>query len=248
MLSSQDHIRPALCVEGKVVTADNHLQAFQQLTETQKDSDLVSGFFDEDSQEFQADQDKDHFYDKEIFLVRHAETKASEDPDPDISDQGVEQVRQLAECFSARKVDDYIGIASPLLRCLHTADILRELLGISFKIMPQVIETPSFLMEDEGFFVKSRKADYPKFGWPDEKGWDFKYEKQDSFQQRVEDTLKHLPSRCIVVTHYGYICMMARLALCDDKAKRLITQGVPPASVTFINRQSVERLGCNASS
>lgn len=236
-------MKAALYVSGRIVVGDSHLDAYRKLSESEKDGDLVSGFYDGETEEFQSDMEKDHFYDKELFLIRHGRAEDPAAPDPDISDEGICQVQQLASELCGRNFCGVEGITSPLLRCLRTASILQERLGIHFRIVPEVMETPHFLDEYEIFKVRNRSRQFPHFDWPTSKEWHVVHETPPDFLERVKDTLCHLPHKAIVVTHYGYICHMVKLALCDAKAQLVVEQGIPPASLTYINRQDVACLG-----
>ena len=39
---------------------------------------------------------------------------------------------------------------------------------------------------------------------------------------------------------------MVRLALCDDRANSVADRGIPPASVTYINKETLKCLGNHA--
>ena len=236
-------MKAALYVSGRIVVGDSHLDAYRKLSESEKDGDLVSGFFDHCTEEFVSDMEKDHFYNKEMFLVRHGKSQNPSEPDPDISEEGVCQVQELVTQLSDGNLGDVVGITSPLLRCLKTAEILSKYLGIRFQIIPEVMETPTFLGEYDVFKVRNRSRQFPQFDWPTSKEWHVVHETPHDFLERVKETLQHLPTKSIVVTHYGYICNMVKLALCDKKAELLVEQGIPPASVTYINRQDVQCLG-----
>lgn len=236
-------LRAALYVGGRIVVGHCHLDAYQQLSEAEKDSHLVSGFYDSNSEEFKSDMDKDHFYNKEMVLVRHGRVEVSDSPDPDLSDEGRGCVQLTTQTLKKNQFEDAACFVSPMLRCLRTAAIIQEAMNVRFKIMPEVMETPSLTKSDEGFCVKNRHDQFPQFDWPQESDWCIPQEDPATFMSRVKETLKQLPTRSIVVTHYGYICNMAKIALCDDRAKLMIEQGIPTASVTYINKQVVRRLG-----
>jgi hypothetical protein len=66
-------MKAELFVGGCIVIGDSHLDAFQLLSVEEKDADLVSGFFDPETHEFVSDMEKDHFFDKEMYLIRHGQ-------------------------------------------------------------------------------------------------------------------------------------------------------------------------------
>lgn len=232
-------MKAALYVAGRVVVADSHLACFQTLTEEEKDADMDSGFYDSDTGQFISDNERSVFDDKELYLVRHAQAACPDEHDPDITEEGAEQVRIAAHCLLKRNLSGFQGVASPMLRCLRTASILNNMLGIKFAIIPEIMEIPSFLKGDEVFKLKNRSRMFPQFEWPCSGEWHVMHETKTDFYGRVKDTLHQMPSHSIVVTHYGYICLTAKIAL----SKKILQEGFPPASVTYFHRHDAERLG-----
>lgn len=232
-------MRAALCVAGRVVVADSHLACWQKLSEAEQNADLDSGFYDPDAQRFISDKEQELFDDKELYLVRHGTVADTHDRDPDMDEAGEQQVYRMAQFLCTRNVEQFVGVTSPLLRCLKTAQIISEVLGIHFEIVPEVMESPTFLKSGNIFKLKNRSADFPQFDWPTSKEWHVLPETQHDFYERVKDTLQRIPPRSIIVTHQGYICLTAKLAL----AKKLFTEGFPPASVTYFHRHDAQRLG-----
>jgi broad specificity phosphatase PhoE len=232
-------MRAALYVSGRIVVADSHLACYQTLSEAEQHSDLVSGFFDPETQQFISDEDRCAFYEKELYLIRHGKAANTSDPDPDISDDGVREAEQAAAHLAYQDLHDFVGIASPLLRCLKTAALLQKILHIHFEIMPEVMETPNFLQDGEIFKLHNRSHDFPQFDWPHAKEWHVLPEHTGDFYGRVKDTLQRLPARSIVVTHYGFICLTSKIALC----KAILQQGIPTGSITYFHRHDGKRLG-----
>lgn len=234
-------MKAALFVAGRIVVGDSHLAAFQSLEDSEKDTDLVSGFYDNSTGEFVSDLEHDHFFDKQLFLVRHGEVSNHNEADPEISAEGISQAKRAAQCLTEQNVSDFTALTSPLLRCLRTAAILQDILGIQFRIVPALLETPT-LSNCEVFKLRNRSEAFPQFEWSSSREWHVLPETHEDFRDRVLGTLRHLPSKSIVVTHCGLICYMAKFALCEQKANPLLEQGIPPASVTYINKQAVQRL------
>lgn len=234
-------MRAALCVNGRVVMGNSHIDCFMKLSEAEKDGDLLSGFYDQESQQFISDTEARVLRDKELYLVRHGHYADYDAPDPDIDDEGIDQVHETARLLSTRNIGTFVGVTSPMLRCLRTAAILHNELGIQFQVIPETMETPSFLNEGEIFKLKNRSRQFPQFRWPTSKEWHVHPETGSDFLDRVKETLQVIPARSIVVTHFGYICLTAKIALC----KKLFTESFPPASVTYFNRTDGERLGWN---
>jgi broad specificity phosphatase PhoE len=232
-------LKAAISICGRVVVADNHLACFQQLSHVEQKCDLDNGFVDLETNRFISDRDKSCFHHKELYLVRHGETDSQDDADPDITEQAQQSIESTASLLNSRNIRSFEGITSPLLRCLRTAAILNRILGIRFRIMPEVMEAPKFLKNQETFTFKNRSTSFPQFDWPASKEWQVKSETTHDFYDRVKETLQQIPTKSIVVTHYGYINLTAKLSL----TKQVIDAGFPPASVTYFNKHDVQRLG-----
>lgn len=231
----------ALYVHGRVVVGFNHGDAFGKLTENEKDEEIVSGFFDSETEEFDGGVATEHFFDKEILLIRHA-TVEDKPPDPNLTPIGVEQAQQVACTLSRFDLSEYTAIVSPFLRCLQMANILQQILQIKFHVDPMVAENPNFVQESGNIRIKNRHDAYPQFSWETEDDILLRSEPPQDFLERTLFVLRHLPHKAILVTHQGFICNIARLALCDEKAMVFLRRGVPPASVTYIHQQEVEAL------
>lgn len=238
--------KAALYVQGRIVIGDSHLEAYQKLTMIEQYStSLVSGFFDASTDEFCADCDKDHFFDKELLLIRHATAFDPSNPDTPISEDGIRQAEKLGDLLLDFDLEGFEAVSSPLLRCLQTASILSQTLGRKFTVQPELAETPVFLDDTDTFCVPNRKDQFPQFKWPSSEDFIYNKEAASEFHTRSERVLHSLPSKTIVVTHYGLICNMTRLALCEDRASVVAGQVIPPASVTYINREELQCLGWN---
>lgn len=242
--------KAALYVQGKIVTGDSHLEAYQKLNEREKDADLVSGFFDQTTQEFHADQDTDHFYNKEIFLVRHAESIDPSEPDAPISERGQQQIQRLATVMLNFDLKDFLCLTSPLLRCLQTSLVLHEVLHIDFHVRAEIMETPCFLVQNQNYRLQNYKNQFqnyknqfPHFDWPTEDDWILSPESERNFVERTRHALQDFAPKTIVVTHCGFIFNLARFATCDERAREIIGNGIPPASLTLIDRREIKMIG-----
>jgi broad specificity phosphatase PhoE len=235
--------KAALYIQGRIVIADSHLEAYRKLTLIEQESDeLVSGFFDQSTEEFCADCEKDHFFNKEMVLVRHATVSNQDDPDPSLSELGFRQAYNVGRMLMKFDLDSFEMISSPMLRCLQTASVLSETLGKKFKVDPQLAETPTFLEDEEIYCVPNRKNMFPDFMWESEEDIFLVKESSKEFRKRTAEVLHYLPNNTILVTHFGLICNMMRLALCDERANRAVDRGIPPASVTHINKEELQIL------
>ena len=228
--------KAALYVAGRIIVADSHLAAYQQLSVTEQHSELISGVFDSDTEEFDSDQIDDHFYDKEIVLIRHCETDG-EGPDPSISDRGLEQAHHLAATLQTLNLDGFVGKTSPLLRCLQTCAVLSENMDIHFDIEPGIVE------KGPDYIVPSRNEEFPQFSWPDQGEFPLFEESPKDFEDRIGLVLQNLPHKSILITHLGVVCNLAKFALCPKKVTEMI-DGFLPASMTVIRRQEWQQMDC----
>ena len=110
--------RAALYLCGRIITGGSHLEAFEKLLPNEKDAEIVSGFFDTDTDEFEADLERDHFYNKEFYLVRHGQVEDPFDLDPKLGECGLEQIRRIASKFAAANLEGFCGVTSPVRRCI----------------------------------------------------------------------------------------------------------------------------------
>lgn len=232
-------MRAALCINGRVITGDSHLACFEKLSTDEQNGNMDSGFYDCESGQFISENEREVFNEKQLYFVRHGQSIDPDLPDPDIAQDGEQQVHKAACCLSNQKLSNFCGFTSPLLRCLRTASILQRLLGIHFQVLPEIMETPHFLNDGEIFKVQNRSTQFPQFEWPLTKEWHVFPESSLDFYVRVKETLQQFPSHSIVVTHFGYICLTAKIALC----KTILSEGIPPASVTYFHKHDGRRLG-----
>lgn len=228
--------KAALYVEGHIVTADSHLAAYQKLTIEEQNSNIVSGFFNPDTEEFDSDKYTDHFFNKKILLIRHAEVENQQQSDPPLSDFGQKQAESLANLIKKHHSPNLQGFTSPFLRCLQTCAIISEITKIKFVVKPEIMESV------EPQTIPNRQKEYPQFEWQDSNDVVAKKENSKEFALRVKKSLKQLPNESILITHFGVIYNMVLLALCADKAKKIIQNGIPPISITSINKQELKCL------
>lgn len=234
----------ALYVCGKIVVADSHLMAFQRLSVQEQDTTIISGFFDSDTEEFESDLPQDHFYDKEMILVRHTDV-IDDGPNPHLSKKGFEQACCIVDNLKDHDLSDYCGITSPMIRCLETSNIIQKELNIPFKVEPNIVETPEFIQNDEDFKIENFHSQFPNFYWETKSSITVKKESVKEFRCRIREVLRHFPHRCIVVSHFGVIYHISQNALCEKKAKQLLSTGIPRGSVTLIKRNMIQMIGNN---
>lgn len=115
----------ALYVNGEIVTGENHGIAFGKLTvEQQISAELVSGFFDPDSQYFLTDSQS--FWMKKILLVRHAHVENQH-----ITDIGRQQASMVAS-FLQSNVHGCEFFSSPVDRCQETLQEICKVLSCGY--------------------------------------------------------------------------------------------------------------------
>lgn len=120
----------ALYVCGKVVTGTHHGDAYSKLSDSEKNLEICSGFFNPKTSRFVSDQSE--FYTKQVLMVRHAHVNTHYD-DPPITELGYSQALRTAQfCDSFLDLKDFVGYTSPIKRCRETADVLSDKTKIEF--------------------------------------------------------------------------------------------------------------------
>lgn len=120
----------ALYTSGRLVTGCCHGEAFGKLSEAEKDQEIHSGFIDQQSLKFIADDCE--FYLKKIILMRHADSEGKQDSG--ITEKGRCQVKQAAAFFASMKLSGYVGYCSPVTRSVATARLLERHYPLRFDI------------------------------------------------------------------------------------------------------------------
>jgi len=122
---------PAIYVSGKVVTGSTHGDAFGKLSEKEKNSKVISGFYDPKKLKFIHEEIK--LYLKKILLIRHAD--AGGFFNSHISDIGRIQAKMVAIFIMKNGFSKYQGFSSPILRCQETSDIIKNSAKVEFYTM-----------------------------------------------------------------------------------------------------------------
>jgi broad specificity phosphatase PhoE len=236
--------KAALYINEHIVIGDSHLDAYSKLSPAQKESVFISGTFNQETGEFEADMLQDHFYQKSILLIRHARVTNADEPDPELCDIGIQETHAMCQQLKRLDLEGFVGFTSPLLRCLQTTKIISQTINIPFIVDPTIMETPGFLSENDTFILKNRCKEFSCFEWNQTEDWDIAYEEFDMFIDRIRYVLQQLPIKSILISHCGFITNMARLALCEEKIEAC---GLPTASLTYIENHKVKCLGRTAS-
>lgn len=235
--------RAALFIHGKVVIGNNHAEAYQQLSYIEQEDDhLISGFYDSETEEFQADLHKDHFYNKEILLIRHSQIENEDILDPDLSMDGCEQSQKIAERLSKFNLKTFVCFSSPFLRCAHTADILQKQLNLQFVVNSKIAEAIPCYDDEKGYCLKNHHQKFPNLTWETHNDYFLRRESKKQFFHRIRNVLQHLPNRSILITHFGIIYGISRLSLCDEIAQNVVQKGIPHASITYIKENEIRCL------
>jgi broad specificity phosphatase PhoE len=197
----------AVLSNGHVATGRHHGEAFANLSKQDQEADLISGHVNPDGT-FTTEMD---YIDKEIILVRHAESmwnaKMSEDLDSTLTFNGVSQAQRLAS-FIRKSVDcrGFIGFTSPFDRCLLTSMPIRRQTGIRFFVRPEIAEL-------DGVEVPCRKDEYLDIEWGNYYTTTFHQEPSEVFLQRLRAFLESIPNRSMIVTHGSVVQTMIEMAL-----------------------------------
>jgi len=124
---------PAILVNDKIVTGLHHGDAYQKLTNAEKNDNLLSGFADD----HKFITDDQIIYLKEIILVRHAESN-TQVVNGKITPNGYHQAKQTAKFIKTLNLVDFNFFSSPYTRCLQTTNIISEECKTCYKIDDQL--------------------------------------------------------------------------------------------------------------
>jgi len=140
----------ALYLNGKIKTGVTHADAYGQFSSKERNQtdQIISGFLNEQTGEFTDPYSDKSFYAKEIILIRHGSVKDGDNPDPDLSQQGRQEVERIAY-YLRKQVDlrDYQAYVSPSLRCIRSAEIIAYNTRIGFVVDPQIQQQDSETLE-----------------------------------------------------------------------------------------------------
>jgi broad specificity phosphatase PhoE len=237
----------AVFANGNVTTGGHHGEAFAKLSSIDQEADLVSGHVNPDGT---FTTELDHYIDKEIIIVRHAESewnnKTSSSLDSSLSFKGVSQANRVAN-FIKKSIDcrGLVGFTSPFNRCLLTSMPIRKQADIRFFVRPELAElTDTF--PDCGVEVPCRSDKYLDVEWGDYCTTTFNRESQQSFLDRLRLFLDTIPNRSLIVTHGSVVQTLIEMAL-GVKVYQVPTwdNSIGNASVTHIKNGTVILLAKN---
>lgn len=126
-------MRPALYVQGRVVMGSHHGEAYAHLTDSEKDSEVFSGFFDPQINKFISDDFQ--FYLKKILLIRHGEVTNGH-----VNEAGQTHCAACADGLKNFNFSGYKCFCSPHKRCVETALIFCERCALPYTVEPNVVE------------------------------------------------------------------------------------------------------------
>jgi len=120
----------ALYTPGKIVTGSSHGDAYGKLNREEQDSQICSGFLDQETLRFVSDECE--FYLKQIILMRHGDSEGK--IESGITELGRCQVKMVAAFFAEMNLLGYEGFCSPIKRCIETATLLENYCHIRFSV------------------------------------------------------------------------------------------------------------------
>lgn len=164
---------------------------------------------------------------KRIALVRHGRASGGwdDDPDPGLDDLGREQAAALADRLGPDgDGDPPLLVSSPLRRCRETASPLATRWGVTPQIESRVSEIPSPDGIEFGARVPWLRA---AMGGT----WADLGARYTDYRDQVVDTVRRLPDRTVVVSHFVAINTVIGAALGDD---RVLLHRLDNTSVTVI--------------
>jgi broad specificity phosphatase PhoE len=235
--------RPAVFCNGHIKQGRHHGDAFAQLSLADKCSFdlLVSGHVNEDGS-FTTEM---KHLEKEIILLRHAESlyniNATDHLNSDLSNHGELQAHLVAEHLRSMDLTDYVGITSPLLRCLKTARYIQRKTGLRFHVREALGEV-SWDFPPEGLFVHVLSEIFDEMHWDiHEEIFHFAKEEDAVFVQKLNQFFNQLPPKTILVTHGACVMTLIELALGAKVAKIPEWDGsIKNASLTHIKNGTMQ--------
>lgn len=159
-----------------------------------------------------------------LHLVRHGEAAAGwdADRDPGLSPLGRAQARAVAASLSP--LGPLPVLASPLRRCLETAEPLVACWGVELAVEPRVAEIPSPSVD-----LGARSA------WLRDlmRGtWTAAAPELDSWREELVGCLLEVATDAVVFTHFIAINVVVGRALRDD---RVVCRRVENCSITVLD-------------
>ena len=231
----------ALFVGGRVVTGVHHGDAFSKLSENEKNSrELLSGFWDDQTGKFVV-PDSFTFFTKKIILVRHSLVQEHEESDPSLSYEGHNRCCKTARFLvDTEDLTGFVGYTSPMLRCLETAANISRLTGIKFAVDPSFVEAFPTPIE-----VPNRRELFPDFRWDSLDSYCLGEETPIQFARRLEQVIKTMPQKAIIISHCTFIANMAEL-ISGNYSLQDTYPSIPAASVTLIDNYKIVYVGKQA--
>lgn len=171
------------------------------------------------------------------IFIRHGESEynagLSRDYDSPLTPSGVRQAREAAK-YVARNYSavKFTGLVSPYLRCLNTADIVREGTGIPFAVDPSCREWP-LEVPAERRKVAVRRKDFPQFSWPDG-DMDWSAVPHEDYMKSLQKFVEGLPADALVVSHQTTVEQLLFLAANPGKLPSRHSYYIYNASVSVL--------------
>ena len=138
----------ALYTSGKLVTGLNHGEAFGKLNRSEQNSEIQSGYIDQNSLKFISDDCE--FYMKKIILMRHGDSEG--EAESGITQKGQHQTEQVSAFFNSLNLTGYTGFSSPYPRCIETANLIEKLCQIKFSVNQECKKQDNLECNEDFFF------------------------------------------------------------------------------------------------
>lgn len=160
-----------------------------------------------------------------VYLVRHGRAAAGwdVDADPGLDELGREQAIAVADALAA--LGPLAVVASPLLRCRQTAEVLARRWAVNTRVDPAVAEIPSpdgVVMADRVEWLRNSMAGT----------WTALGPRYTEFRGGVVGAIVSLPADTVVFSHFVAINAVIGAALGDD---RLVIRSLDNCSVTVVD-------------
>lgn len=143
---------------------------------------------------------------RELIIIRHARSLYNvcdtDDLDAGLTEHGHQQAKMVGKFLKDEFGSSYWNIiTSPFLRCLETAQHIKEEMPCECTVDGRLGEMTVDYHELESLYVHRQDSKFAEMDWKGYKFNDFAHELMDEYIQRLEGVWEDAPNRSIIVTH-----------------------------------------------
>ena len=215
--------KAAVFCSGHVESGCHHGEAYSKLNSEEKKAFdlLINGHINEDGS-FTTEMKHSN---KDILIIRHAESlnniRSTDHLDSDLSNHGEYQAHITSDYIKSFDLSGYVGLTSPMLRCLKTARYIQRKTGLKFKICTELCEV-SWVFPEDGLSIRVMADMFSDMDWSgltQEETLHLPKETDASFVQKLSGFLNQLSAKSVIVTHGTCVMTLIELSLGAKVAK-----------------------------